>query len=431
MKIAISSTQWDFLPPNAKTINTDELDPFSLFIFYLWGVWSFVWLAGSIVFIIRLRTGDTNIRVRSPTLCLLSAFGAEIAFSCTSWDIAVSRKHFPCCLDLYYILIFLPLYFVPFVLRFAKYLLTMQYISLLTRNPNKILNPNNPWVRELTYVSFLALIMSILLLIANIFQFFTMSDWVNAYGCQLRSHTFIVLIILVSLCAICFIIGFFVMYKQEENDPYHLKKEFISCSFVWICCLVPYLVLYRMNKYPTVQVSLMFIFIVDGYFTSILWPIYLSFKHPPEDQMNDNDTLSTLDQMILDQDCYRIIEKIAQIKYTPEVPPFCRDVLIYRSLENPVQIQNEALRIFNTYVKKGSPLQNNFSEDMVADVERRLESPTNDLFNMTYNEASKLLKTGNFLDEVQKQTEYINLVERRKQEKANRNQTENIFLAEK
>lgn len=427
MKTAISKTQWDFLPPNAKVIDTNELDPFSIFIFYLWGVWSFLWLVGSIVFIIRLRTGDTNIRVRSPTLSLLSAFGAEFAFSCTSWDIAVSRKHFPCCLDLYYILIFLPLYFFPFVLRFAKYLFAMQYYSILTRYPNKMFNPHNPWVKESTYVSFLVFLMSILLLIANIFQFYLMPDWVNAYGCQLRSYTFIVLIILVSLCAICFTIGFFFMYKHEENDPYHLKKEFISCSFVWICCLVPYLVLYRLNKYPTVQVSMMFIFIADGYFTSILWPIYLSYKHPPEDQMNDNDILSTLDQMILDQDCYRIIEQIAQIKYIPEVPPFCRDVLMYRNLENSNQIRTEARRIFDTYVKKGSPQQNNFSDDMVADVERRLGSPTNDLFNMTYNEASKLLKTGNFIDEVQRKPDYIQLVERRKREKMNRNQTENIF----
>lgn len=427
MSIDISDTQWDFIPPNSKTIDTNELDPFSLFIFYLWAVWSLLWLVGSIVFIIRLRTGDTNIRVRSPVLSLLSAFGAEIAFSCTSWDIAVSRKHFPCCLDLYYILIFLPLYFVPFVLRFAKYILTMRYISTLSHNPNKILNPHNPWVRESTYVSFLGLIMSILLLIANIFQFQKMSDWVNAYGCQLRSYTFIVLIILVSLCAICFAIGFSFMFKNEENDPYHLKTEFISCSFVWICCLVPYLVLYRLNKYPNIQISMMFVFIVDGYFTSILWPIYLSYKHAPEDQMNDSDILSTFDQMILDPECYQIIEKIAQIKVIPEVPPFCRDVLLYRSLENKSQIKNEAERIFNTYVKKGSVSQNNFSDDMVADVERRLSSPTNDLFNMTYNEASKLLKTGNFLDEIQKHPEYIQLVEKRKREKANRNQTENIF----
>ncbi|OHT11450.1 regulator of G protein [Tritrichomonas foetus] len=425
VKVDISDTQWDFLPPNSKVIDVQEIGPFAYFIFYLWAVWSFVWLAGSILFIIRLSTGDTNIRMRSPTLVLLSAFGAEMAFSCTAWDIAVTRSRFPCCLDLYYILLFLPLYFVPFVLRFAKYIFTMIQLEKWQKGLIKDVH-NHPFVKESTYVTILGFVITILLLIANLFQWQLLPDWVNAYGCQLRDYTFIILVILVSICFLLFVVGFFIMAKIP--DPYKIKSELISCSIVWICCLVPYLVFYKLNKYSNILVTLMFIFIVAGYFTSVLWPIYLSFKHPPEEESNDN-ILVTFDQMVLDPDAYKIIEQIAAIKVFAEVPPFCRAVLKYRRLENPEQLKAKAQQIFDMFIKPGSPQQNNFPASMVRDIEERLQFPTNDLFNRVYQEATKLFVTGNFLREVRNKPEFIELVNRKKEEMLHKNDAADILAS--
>ena len=424
VKVDISDTQWDFLPPNSKVIDVSEIGNFSYFVVYLWAVWSFVWLAGSILFIIRLSTGNTDIRMRSPWLVLLSAFGAEMAFSCTAWDIAVTRARFPCCLDLYYILIFLPLYFIPFVLRFAKYIFTMLQIERWKAGQIKDIH-HHILVKESTYITILGYIISLLLFIANMFQWQLLPDWVNAYGCQLRDYTFIILMILVSICFVLFIVGFFIMRKIP--DPYKIKSELILNSIVWMICLIPYLVLYKLNSNSNALVTLMFLFIVAGYFTSVLWPIYLSFKHPPEDDSNE-EILATFDQMLVDEECYKIIAQIAAIKSIEEVPPFCKDVLEYRKLDNPRP--QDAQRIFDEYIKPGAPHQNNFPAPMVSALQQRLQHPTSDLFNGVFQEAKKLLKTGNFLQEIKNKPEYIELVNRRKEERLHKNDAADI-LAQK
>lgn len=428
MKINIADTQWDFFPPNAKIVDTNRLRSYSIFIFYLWSVWSVLWLVGSILYIIRLKTGDTNIKMRSPILALLSAFGAEMAFSCTAWDIAVTRDHFPCCLDLYYILIFLPLYFIPFVLRFAKYLLTMHRLENMHKDSQSFNIYDHPFVKEGPWLAVLGIIMSCLLFIANIFQFVLLEEWVNAYGCQLRNYTIIVLAILFVICLIFFFIGFILFRKI--NDPYHIKVEFISCTFVWICCLLPYLILYGKNngndgKYADILVSLMFVFIVDGFFTSILLPIVISYRHPPVE--NNGDILSTFEEMLLDDECYKIFEEIAQIKSVQEVPRFCRDVLKFRKLVNKDEINSRAQYIFNTYVTKRATSQNNFSAAMVSEIEARLSTPTNDMFNRLFQEVSKLFRTGNFLTEVQTHPRFNEIVEERKKSMQYNNQAKQIL----
>jgi hypothetical protein len=175
------ANQWDFLCPDSPTINFSTTPSVPYFIFYLWGVWTVFWVVGLIVFIVRLRTDDSNIKMRSPTLVVLSAFGAELCFSCTAWEYAVTQKHFPCFLDLYYILLGLPLYFVPFVLRFLRYIITMSKLVSVEQSADKsgTLRDTDFWLRETSYVSILGLVIAVCLSIANTFQLLILQPWVR------------------------------------------------------------------------------------------------------------------------------------------------------------------------------------------------------------------------------------------------------------
>ncbi len=117
--------QWDFLPELTVDMKS-HISSFANFIFYLWVIWTVFWLCSIILFFFRWHTSQNMIIMRSPVLSTLASFGAEIAYSFNTIKLSVtSEERFPCFLDLNYVFTFLPLYFIPFVLRFARYIFTM------------------------------------------------------------------------------------------------------------------------------------------------------------------------------------------------------------------------------------------------------------------------------------------------------------------
>jgi hypothetical protein len=409
-----SVDQWDFLAPDGSTIDFSQTSSVPYFIFYLWGVWSAFWLAGLIVFIIRLRTDDSNIKMRSPMLVVLSAFGAELCFSCTAWAIAVTRQRFPCFLDLYYILLGLPLYFVPFILRFLRYIITMSKLVHIEQSEDKsaTLRDTDFWLRESSYVSILGVVIAICLSIANSMQLLLLDGWVNAYGCELKDYTKVVLIILLVICFIGVAIGLFFM--RNLPDPYDLKKELVSCFVVWLIALVPYLVCY-IKGYANEYIGLlMFVFIAAGYFSSVIWPIYLSYKCPPAETTGE--ILSTVEDVLMDNDGYELMKRVAQAHFGTEMCECAREILKYRKIEDEGQMRTAAEALWAMYIKPGSPKQCNLPGPLVVAIEeRKNKAATSDLFNRAYQELVKLLST-NYFREVQKMPEYTQLIAQRQQE---------------
>jgi len=137
---------------------------------------------------------------------------------------------------------------------------------------------------------------------------------------------------------------------------------------------------------------LMFVFIVVGYFISVIWPIYLSFKRPPEDTTPEK-ILDTVEQIIEDPEGYQIIMKLSQIRQSAEMPPLLREIVRFRQITDPDVLKQKADEIYNQFIKSGAPQQNNFSASMVEDIHGRLDAPTSDLFNGPYRELMKLMNT--------------------------------------
>jgi hypothetical protein len=420
-----SLTQWDFLPPDVDSIDFTQTPSIPYFIFYLWGVWSLFWLGGLIVFLLRLRTDDSNIRMRSPILVILSAFGAEFCFSCTAWEIAVTSPRFPCFLNLYYTFLGLPLYFVPFILRFLRYIVTMSKLMQIEKDPEKheTLRDSDFFLKETNYVSILGLLMAVSLAIANNTQFATLDGWTTSYGCDLKNYTQIMLLILLVVSTLGVGVGLFVL--RNLPDPYDLKKELISCFVVWLIALVPYLVLYMKSTAVDFLGLFLFVFIAAGYFSSVIWPIYLSYKCPPAE--TSGEILSTVEDLLMDPEGFQLIRKVALAHFGTEMCECARAILQYRKIEDEEAMREEAERIWVEFVKPGAPKQCNFSGPLVADLEKRKnKGATSDLFNAGYQELVKLLKT-NYFREVQKMTEYSELIKRRQIEQEAKSKRRNAL----
>lgn len=417
----ISIKQWDFLIPGKSIFDFDEIEAFPYFIFYLWAVWSVLWFAGLIL--LFFRRNETNVHMRSPTLVILSSFGAEMAFSCTAWDIAITRARFPCFLDLWYILMFLPLYFVPFVLRFIKYFFTMFLLDRWQRG--KISDfKDSILVQESTYVIFLGIIMSACMIFASTFQFTIVSEWVNCYGCEMRNLTFIFIVVLLSLCFIGIVAGLVLM--RRIPDPYGIKKELVSCFIVWLISLIPYVIIYRFApQYSDYLGYLMFIFIAAGYFSSVLWPIVMSFKRPPED-MAPKKLLVTLDQIVSDEEGFVIVKKYLLLRSNTEYSYFIPEFFKYREIRDPIQLKEKAMSLYKRFIKEGAEYQINVSKSMAAYVEQRLENPSNDLFNLIYREIIKLVQTNDF-SKIKNDPDYIALVQRREAEEKMKQEEKRII----
>jgi NTP pyrophosphatase (non-canonical NTP hydrolase) len=404
-----SANQWDFLAPDGSTIDFSETSSVPYFIFYLWGVWTAFWLAGLIVFGVRLRTSDSNIKMRSPTLVVLSAFGAELCFSCTAWAIAVTRPRFPCFLDLYYVLLGLPLYFVPFLLRFVRYIVTMSKLLKIERSADK-LRDSDFWLRESSYVAMLGVVITLCLCFANVVQSTSLAGSVNAYGCELRDYTKVVLILLLAACVVGVAVGF--IFLRTLPDPYNLKTELVMCFVVWMLTLVPYLVLYLCVPDAADYLGLlMFAFIAAGYYSSVIWPIYLSYKRPPAEASGE--ILATVEDVLMDTQGFELIRKVAQAHFGTEMCECARAILRYRMIEDEQQMRDEAEALFETYVRPGAPKQCNFSGPLVQAIqERKSRAATSDLFNRAYQELVKLIGT-NYFREVRGMPEYTRLVNER------------------
>jgi len=425
MKLPIADTQWNFLPPGVSLFDFEGIEMMPLFFVYLFIVWSIVWLIGMILFICRIN--ETQVQMRSPTLVILSSIGAELALLCTTLDIYLTHEYYPCFLDLWYILSFFPLYFIPFVLRFIRYFITMKKLSDWQHNPQN--DPRSSiWIKESTWVTILGYILGITMSSAVLIQYTICSEWVSAYGCQLTDVTFYVLVTIFTFCFLIVSAGLVIMRKIP--DPYNIKSELVTCFTLWIFTLGPYILLYKFMPNERNNLTfLMYFFIVGGYFTSVLWPIYLSYMHPPE-QTTPDKILDTVEQITLDPDGYKLVEQIALEHHASEMPPLFREILMFRDLTDATEMKNRAIYIYNQFIRPGAPKQNNFSHTMVTEIEARLNEATSDIFNGPYREILKLLKT-NFLREVKNLPAFSELVKKREDEEHQRRMQKEVFQGKK
>lgn len=387
----------------------------SVLAFYLWIVWTVFWCCSMVVFFFRWRTGQNMIIMRSPVLSTLASFGAEIAYSFHTIKMRFTAERFPCFLDLNYVFTFLPLYFVPFVLRFARYLFTMVQLNRWKKGKVRDIK-SNIWIKEGTYVGFLGILISVCMGIGSLFQGTKYSGLVNSYGCSFNQLLMIFLIVLVSICAVFIVLGF--IFMKNMPDPYGIKGELVVNFTIWLITLVPYLVMYNMkfNEKETVLAILMLCFIVSGQFSSIIYPIYKSFKKPPE-QSSSNTVLETIEEILMDEEAYVLLCEVMNLYEAGELPLLAKEILKYRVLEDKEMIKSQALYIYETYVKEGSKYQNNFSQDMVMEIESKLQEPTSDVFNKAYQQVTKLIKTTTKqLSELKMKPEFKELVEKRKEE---------------
>jgi hypothetical protein len=410
--VVIGQNQWDFLPPDVPLIDFPQISSIPMFIFSLWVVWTIFWLAGIILFLVRLYQGDGNIKMRSPTLIILSAIGAEMAFSCTAWDVALTRARYPCFLDFYYIIAFLPLYFLPFVLRFLRYLIVMRRSTQWEKQ--KAPNTAEFWTRESTYVSILGLIMTLILATGVSIQFTHLGTWVNAYGCELKAVTSIFLIAFLAICFVFVLGGWFLIDRFSDifPDRYHLKTEMVSCFTVWLVALLPYIIIYRVYPPASDYLGLlMFLFIATGYFSSVAWPIMISFKALPA-SVTGSAILQTIDELLRDDEAVLLVEKVAQLHQGQEMCEFAKAILEYRKIQQDDQMKARANEIFDTYCRSGAPRQCNLPGGMVQQISDNIGNATSDLFQRAYQEMCKLLQQ-NFLREVKLMPEYAALLESR------------------
>jgi hypothetical protein len=197
-------------------------------------------------------------------------------------------------------------------------------------------------------------------------------------------------------------------------DPYDLKKELVSCFVVWVIALLPYLVLYGKDEGGEYLGLLMFIFIAAGYFSSVIWPVYLSYKCPPAETTGE--ILSTVEDLLMDDEGFELIRRVAQAHFGTEMCECARAILEYRRIEDEAQMRVAAENLWAMYVKPGAPRQCNFPGPLITAIEeRKNKAATSDLFNRAYQELVKLLGT-NYFREVQKMPDYTQLVARRQAE---------------
>ena len=409
--LEISKSQWNFIPKTKKLFNLEGIEEMPMFYLYLFMVWSIFWLI-CIIWFFFLRH-QTAMQMRSPQLVILSAIGAELTLLCTTLDIFFTHEHYPCLLDIWYILVFFPLYFIPFVLRFMRYFL-IQYM-MQQYNKKLISDPRSSvWVRESTWVVVLGFFITLMMVAGLIIQFIPpINSWCTTFGCAITPITSSVLVVMLLISLIIFSIGLFLMRKIE--DPYHIKSELVTCFITWIVTLFPYIFLYWFQpEERNNTTALMFIFIVSGFITSVVRPIFLSYMRPPEPQVPEK-ILDTLEQIILDPEGYKLVEQIANEKSAPENPPFIKEVLEFKKLNDQKAIEDRARYIYNNFILPGSPHQVNISAHFVRDITAKMENITSDIFNIAYREVMKLLKT-NFLREIKNLPAYAELVKQREAE---------------
>ena len=140
-------------------------------------------------------------------------------------------------------------------------------------------------------------------------------------------------------------------------------------------------------------------------------PIYLTYKRPPQSKTSTK-ILGTLEEVLKDPETYELFKNIAMSHDAYECLPFYQEILEYREITDPNELEYKAQHIYNEYIKVGAKFQNNLDHRMVKDIEQRLSQPTSDLFNAPYKEIMKLLKT-NFFPELQGTDDYNRIVHER------------------
>jgi len=410
MSVDTSDSQWNFIQPDVNIGSFESIGIVPVFYLYVFIAWSIVWFIGIIFFIIRRK--NIQISIRSPTLVIISAIGAEITLLCNAAEIYLTHKNYPCFLDLWYILSFFPLYFVPFVLRFLRYFITMIQIDLWKKG--RIPDPQaSVWILESTWVAILSIIISFTMGFASYSQHYKISEVISAYGCNLSQITFIILIVLFSVCII--LVSFGLWFMRKIDDPYHMKQEIVICFILWMITLLPFIALFKyISQKKEIFVGLMFLFVIGGYFTSVLYPIILSLMHPPENNSPDK-ILDSFEQIALDKEGFEILQQVAIYKYVKEIPPFIREVILFKSITEYFELHLKAQEIYETFIKDKARLQINISSTFVQNIQMQLDKPTSDMFNESYREVMKLLNQ-NFLFEVKNRPEYAALLEKRKKE---------------
>ena len=413
INLKIANSQWNFIPKSTKLFNLEGIEVMPMFYLYLFCTWTVFWFICLIWFFFLRK--QTAMQMRSPTLVILSAVGAELTLLCTTLDIFFTHEHYPCLLDIWYILVFFPLYFLPFVLRFLRYFFTQW--EMKKYKEKKIADPRSSvWVLESTWVVVLSFLMTGLMLSGVIIQFVPpINTWCTTFGCEITPITSSVLIVFLVICLI--IVGLGLIFMRRIEDPYHIKSELVTCFITWFVTLIPYVLLYWFDpEERSNTTALMFVFIASGFFTSVVRPIFLSYSRPPEPQVPEK-ILDTLEQLILDPEGYKLVEQIALEKMASENPPFIKEILEFKKLNDQNAIENRAREIYNEFIVEGSPRQINISNSYVKDITQKINNNiTSDIFNIAYREVMKLLKTNSFLPEIKKLPAYTELVMKREEE---------------
>jgi hypothetical protein len=264
------------------------------------------------------------------------------------------------------------------------------------------------WVRERTYVLILCLFISGVMASAEGIQLLNLKDWVTCYGCDTRNYAIWVFIIILIICVV---IGVAAFCMWDYPDPYAIKPELIACLIVWVLVLIPYFVLYTTVKAAQDYLGLLiFVFIAVGYLTSVVWPIYTSFKAPPETEDNQFDSIIDL---IRDPDGLSLVSEIARMHHCEEASNAVHDILKYMDIEDETKMRRKAQRIYEKYVKESSATACNLAGPMRDAIARKIGNPKSDTFNLLYQEMCKLLQT-NFMNELKKHHGYKELLDKKK-----------------
>jgi hypothetical protein len=154
----------------------------------------------------------------------------------------------------------------------------------------------------------------------------------------------------------------------------------------------------------------MFVFIIVGYFMSVLWPVYKSFEVPPP---SDGRQYETIVELIQDADGFEVLKRIAILHHCEEAVMALRAVLDYMDLEDEAVMARRCNEIYEKFVKAGGSSTCNLSGNQVKEIEEKIRRPTSDTFSVLYQEMCKLLKT-NFLPEVKKSPDYAELLQKKR-----------------
>jgi hypothetical protein len=299
----------------------------------------------------------------------------------------------------------------------------MRKLSAWESDSRTELKKTDFWLQETSYVAILGLVIGICLLIANIIQLIELDAWVNAYGCELRYYTSVVLWVLLVVCVVGVLVAFLVL--RNMPDHYDMKNELIVCFIVWVIALVPYLIIYQIRDAGSDYLGLlMFVFIAAGYFTSVIRPIYLSYKCLPVESTGG--LLGTIEEMLMEAEGFELMLTVAALHHGKEMCNCAREILIYRQIENDRNMAAEARRLFDHYVRTGGEEQCDLGGNIVKHIEDRMENPPSDLFNRAFQEFVKL-PTTNYLREVKQMEEYAKLLDKREKEAERRRKGQEIL----